>query len=211
MLLFLLCYLPIFPTSHAISIAEEACKRHTAGNTRQFAYQTNGVVGGLQQAGYIFQSVAGDEIQHRITMRTLMDGLSDVLGIGTQQLGQYVAVQILVGVELLFCHQRADTAVKQLVARKAFFWLLLQLSMLFGSSLFALLNLFVESSVFFCQQLVVSADTPDDINCHQQEQHGGDEHEAVHGQRLALPGYLVFLLLDFFQLLADVAALSAIS
>ena len=107
---FTLCSLPELTTCHAVGVAEEAGQGGSAGDAGELADDGDGVVGCLQQSGYVFQAVAVDEVACGLAVRTVMDSLVDVLRIGAQHLCQNVAVQVLVGVGLLFGHQCAETA-----------------------------------------------------------------------------------------------------
>ena len=149
--------------------------------------------------GDVLQAVAGDEVHDGLAVGTLADGLHHVLGIGAEELGQRIAVQRLVGVGVLVGHQRAEAAVElllggEVVAGKPRCALL-------GLGLLALLHLLVEGAVLLGQKAVVAMGAPQEIGDEQTDEDGGDEDDAMRRQRLALTDDLLFLLLDFLQLL----------
>ena len=139
--------LPILRGRHTIRVSEEAGESGAAGYAGEFADDGNGFIGGLQQAGDVFQTVAVDEVADALSVRTLVDGLSKIFGVGAQHLRQGVAVQRLVGVSLLLVHQRTDTAIELLIGSQLSLGHCLQLCHLVLLLLPIQLDLLVELAV----------------------------------------------------------------
>ena len=108
----MLGYLTIFAAGHAVRVSEKAGKGSTARYSGQLADEGNRLVGGFQQMRHMLQTVAGDEVHDRLAMRTLVDSLYHIRGVRVQKSSQRITVQVLVGVRLLFGHQRTQTAIE---------------------------------------------------------------------------------------------------
>ena len=60
--------LAVFGGCHAVGIAEKARKSGTAGNAGEFADNSYGFVGGLQQTSDVLQTVAVNKVTYGFTV-----------------------------------------------------------------------------------------------------------------------------------------------
>ena len=79
----MLGYLPVLPAGHAGELTNDA----------------DGVIGGLQQMGYVLQTITGDEVGRGLSCTLTKSGI-DIGVVGAEQTGQRFMVGIGIGIDI---------------------------------------------------------------------------------------------------------------
>ena len=93
-------------------LAEEGVEMAAAGETAHLGDKANGVVGIGKEACGVPDAPVVKEVADGHAIGVLTDSVRQIAAVGAEHLGQRVAVQVAVGVGLLFTHQVTEMDVK---------------------------------------------------------------------------------------------------